>query len=114
MPTGKYKKKNKETNDISSRGAVHNVLVSMANDNDKNERDVPWSLFIAVVVLCLVLVIILPVMGLMYRDMTNATNAAIVEIDRMRRIRNLMLRELEDKNANSEPIKATPSEESIR
>lgn len=50
----------------------------------------------------------------MYMDMNNATNAAIVEIDRMRRIRNLMLRELEDKNANSEPIKTTPSEESIR
>jgi hypothetical protein len=59
-------------------------------------------------------VIALPVMGIMYMDMNNATNAAIVEIDRMRRIRNLMLRELEDKNANSEPIKATPSEESIR
>ena len=58
--------------------------------------------------------IALPVMGIMYMDMNNATNAAIVEIDRMRRIRNLMLRELEDKNANSEPIKATPSEESIR
>jgi hypothetical protein len=59
-------------------------------------------------------VIALPVMGIMYMDMNNATNAAIVEIDRMRRIRNLMLRELEEKNANSEPIKATPSEESIR
>ena len=114
MPTGKYKKKNKETNDISSRGAVHNIVVRMANDNDKDERDVPWSLLIAVVVLCFVLVIALPVMGLMYMDMNNATNAAIVEIDRMRRLRNLILRELEDKNANSESIKTTPSEESIR
>lgn len=114
MPTGKYKKKNKKTDDISSSGAVHNIVVSMANDNDKNEHDIPWSLLIAVVVLCLVLVIALPVMGVMYMDMNNATNAAIVEIDRMRRIRNLMLRDLEDKNANSEPIKTTPSEESIR
>jgi hypothetical protein len=114
MPTGKYKKKNKETNDIGNRGAVHNVLVSMANDNDKNERDVPWILLIAVVVLCLVLVIALPVMGIMYMDMNNATNAAIVEIDRMRRIRNLMLRELKEKNANSEPIKTTPTQESLR
>ena len=47
-------------------------------------------------------------------DANNATNAAIVEIDRMRRIRNLMLRELEDKNANSESVKTTPAEESIR
>ena len=114
MPTGKYKKKNKKTDDISPRGAVHNIVVSMANGNDKDERDVPWSLLIAVVVLCLVLVIALPVMGLMYMDMNNATNAAIVEIDRMRRLRNLILRELEDKNANSEPIKTTPTEEPLR
>ena len=114
MPTGKYKKKNKKTDDISSRGAVHNIVVSMANGNDKDERDVPWSLLIAVVVLCLVLVIALPVMGLMYMDMNNATNAAIVEIDRMRRLRNLILRELEDKNANSEPTQTTPAEEPLR
>ena len=50
----------------------------------------------------------------MYMDMNNATNAAIVEIDRMRRLRNLILRELEDKNANSEPTQTAPSQESIR
>ena len=50
----------------------------------------------------------------MYMDMNNATNAAIVEIDRMRRLRNLILRELEDKNANSEPAQTTPTEESLR
>ena len=114
MPTGKYKKKNKKTDDISPRGAVHNIVVSMANGNDKDERDVPWSLLIAVVVLCFVLVIALPVMGLMYMDMNNATNAAIVEIDRMRRLRNLILRELEEKNANSEPTQTTPTEEPLR
>ena len=47
-------------------------------------------------------------------DMNNATNTAIVEIDRMRRIRNLMLRELEEKNANSEPTQTTPAEEPLR
>ena len=50
----------------------------------------------------------------MYMDMNNATNAAIVEIDRMRRLRNLVLRELEDKNANSEPAQTTPTEEPLR
>jgi hypothetical protein len=59
-------------------------------------------------------VIALPVMGIMYMDMNNATNAAIVEIDRMRRIRNLMLRELEEKNANSEPAQTAPTEEPLR
>ncbi len=48
-------------------------------------------------------------------DANNATNAAIVEIDRMRRIRNLMLRELEDKkNADTEPTEAATAKEPIR
>jgi hypothetical protein len=62
----------------------------------------------------LTLAIALPLVGLAIMDANNATNAAIIEIDRMRRIRNLMLRDLEDKNANSEPVKTTPTEESIR
>jgi hypothetical protein len=44
-------------------------------------------------------------------DANNATNAAIIEVDRMRRIRKLMMKELEEKNANSEQTEAvTPKE----
>jgi hypothetical protein len=90
----------------------------MANqrpNNDKDEQDsIPWVLLICLLAMVLTLAIALPLVGLSIMDANNATNAAIVEIDRMRRIRNLMLRELEDKNANSEPIKTTPAEESIR
>ena len=89
-------------------------VVRRSVSTDSDEPHIPWTLLIAVVVLCLVLVIALPVMGVMYMDMNNATNAAIVEIDRMRRLRNLILRELEDKNANSEPAQTTPSEEPLR
>ena len=93
MATGKYKKKNKKTDDINSRGAVHNILVPMANGNDKDERDVPWSLLIAVVVLCFVLVLALPVMGLMYMDMNNATVMAMEELKKMRELRAKILLE---------------------
>ena len=93
MATGKYKKKNKRTDDINSRGAVHNILVPMANGNDKDERDVPWSLLIAVVVLCFVLVLALPVMGLMYMDMNNATVMAMEEVKKMRELRAKILLE---------------------
>lgn len=96
MATGKIQKENKRTTDISFRSSVRNPVVPMANDNDSNEQHVPWSLLIAVVVLCLVFVIVLPVVGLMYMDMNNATNAAIQEVERVRRIRNLMLKELEN------------------
>jgi hypothetical protein len=58
----------------------------------------------------LTLAIALPLVGLAIMDANNATNAAIIEVDRMRRIRKLMMRELEEKNANSEPTEATTSE----
>jgi ABC-type sulfate transport system permease subunit len=67
----------------------------MANDNDKDERDIPWSLLIAVVVLCFVLVIALPVMGIMYMDMNNATIAAMQEIKKMRELRAKILTQMQ-------------------
>jgi hypothetical protein len=87
MATGKYKKKAQGTTNVSDRGSVHNVLVSMGNDTDKNESHVPWSLLIAVVVLCFVLVIALPIMGIMYMDMNNATAKAMEEVKKMRELR---------------------------
>lgn len=95
MATGKYKKKNRRTDDISNRGRVHNIVVHMGNDTDKDERDVPWSLLIAVVVLCFVLVIALPVMGIMYMDMNNATVAAMNEVKKMRELRAKILLEMQ-------------------
>ena len=87
MATGKFKKKNRGADDVNNRGAVHNIVVPMANDSNQDERDVPWSLLIAVIVLCFVLVLALPVMGVMYMDMNNATNAAMEEIRKMRELR---------------------------
>ena len=95
MATGKYKKKNQGTDSTNYRGAIHNVVVPMANDNDKDERDIPWSLLIAVVVLCFVLVIALPVMGIMYMDMNNATIAAMEEIKKMRELRAKILTQMQ-------------------
>ena len=93
MATGKYKKKNRGTDDINSRGSVHNVMVRMDNDTNKNERDVPWSLLVALVVVCLMLVLVLPVMAIMYGDMVSATEAAIVETRKMKELRLKLLTE---------------------
>lgn len=95
MATGKYKKKNRGANDVSNRGVVHNIVVSMGDDSDKNEPHVPWSLLIAVVVLCIVLVIVLPVMGFAYMDMNNATARAMEETRKMRELRAKILLELQ-------------------
>ena len=95
MASGKYKKKNRGADDVNSRGRVHNIVVPMANDTSKDERDVPWSLLIAVIVLCFVLVIALPIMGVMYMDMNNATIAANEEIRKMKELRLKLLTEMQ-------------------
>ena len=66
---------------------------------------------ICLVTMVLTLAIALPLVGLAIMDANNATNAAIIEVDRMRRIRKLMMKELEEKNANSEPTEATTTKE---
>jgi ABC-type sulfate transport system permease subunit len=94
MATGKYKKKNRGANDVNSRGSFHTSVVPMGNDNDKDEPHVPWALLIALLVMCLVLIVALPVMGIMYMDMNNATNAAMQEIKKMRELRAKILTEM--------------------
>ena len=66
---------------------------------------------ICLISMVLTLAIALPLVGLAIMDANNATNAAIIEVDRMRRIRKLLMRELEEKNANSEPTEATTTKE---
>ena len=95
MATGKYKKKDKGTANVNPRGAVHNIVVPMANDNDQNEPHIPWSLLVAVLVLCLVLVIALPIMGIMYMDMNNATIRAMEEVKKMRELRAKIMLEMQ-------------------
>jgi len=95
MATGKYKKKNRRADDIDSRGRVHNIVVHMGDDSDKNEPNIPWSLLITVLVLCIVLVIVLPVMGIAYMDMNNATVRAMEETRKMRELRAKILMELQ-------------------
>ena len=95
MATGKYKKKNRGTDDVNSRGRVHNIVVPMGDDSDKNEPNIPWSLLITVLVLCIVLVLVLPVMGVAYMDMNNATARAMEETRKMRELRAKILLELQ-------------------
>lgn len=58
------------------------------------ESDVPWALLVAVVVLCFVLVIALPVMGVMYMDMNNALYRAAEETRKMKELRIKIIREM--------------------
>ena len=94
------------------RGSVRDPMVNKPSTTDKDEQDnIPWVLLICLVTMVLTLAIALPLVGLAIMDANNATNAAIIEIDRMRRIRKLMMRELEEKNADTQPTEATTPKE---
>lgn len=69
-----------------------NVAPRRASAN-KDESDVPWTLLICVLVMALTMVIVLPVLGIMYMDMWNATNAAVYEVKKMRELRRQLLEE---------------------
>jgi len=68
-------------------------VVQRPPDPASSEQHIPWTLLVTVVVMCLVLVIALPVMGIMYMDMNNATNAALNEIRKMKELRLKILKE---------------------
>ena len=73
------------------RGSIRDSVVPMANDPDSNEQHVPWHLLVTIFALCLVLVIALPIMGVMYMDMNNATAMAMEEARKMRELRTKIL-----------------------
>lgn len=87
MATSKDTKEAKRTTDFSFRSSVRNSVVLMGNDSDKDESHVSWTVFFAVLVVCVVLVIVLPALGVMYMDMNNATIRAMEETKKMRELR---------------------------
>lgn len=87
MATGKNSGGSSGKSNMDWGGGVRNPVVRSSNDRPSSDSHIPWSLLIAVVVLCFVLVIALPVMGLMYMDMNNAVHLAKEEIRKMRELR---------------------------
>lgn len=61
--------------------------------------------------MALVLVIAIPVLGVMYMDMWNATNAAVFEVKKMKQLRREILEERRQGNAYREPTEATDTRE---
>ena len=71
------------------------IVVPMDNDTNKDEPHIPWSLLVTVLVLCIVLVLVLPVMGVAYMDMNNATARAMEEVKKMRELRAKIMMEMQ-------------------
>lgn len=71
-------------------------VVRRSNGNASSESDVPWVLLICVLVMALTFAVVIPVLGIMYMDMWNATQAAAYEIRKMRDLRKQIINEMRD------------------
>jgi flagellar biosynthesis protein FliP len=65
----------------------------VANDKKRDDEDVPWSLLITVMAVLLTFFIVMPVLAFMYYDMYTATQAAVVEVKKMKQLRREILEE---------------------
>lgn len=59
--------------------------------NNEKRDDVPWTLLVTLLAVLLTFFIVMPVMGFMYLDMYNATQAAIYEVRKMKELRKQIL-----------------------
>ena len=95
MATSKDKKETKRTTDFTFSSSVRNSVVPVGNDTNKNESYISTPILIAGLVVCLVLIILIPVIGVAYMDMNNATIRAIEETRKMRELRAKILLEMQ-------------------
>jgi flagellar biosynthesis protein FliP len=65
----------------------------VANDKKRDDENVPWSLLITVMAVLLTFFIVMPVLAFMYYDMYVATQAAVVEVKKMKQLRREILEE---------------------
>lgn len=59
----------------------------MANNEKRDDENVPWSLIVVVMSVLLMFFIVMPVLAFMYYDMYFATQAAVTEVRKMRELR---------------------------
>ena len=59
----------------------------VANNEKRDDENVPWSLIVVVLSVLLMFFIVMPVLAFMYYDMYFATQAAVSEVKKMRELR---------------------------
>jgi hypothetical protein len=67
----------------SYMGSGNNV----ANNEKRDDENVPWSLIVVVLTVVLMFFIVMPILAFMYYDMYFATQAAVHEVKKMRELR---------------------------
>jgi hypothetical protein len=59
----------------------------VANNEKRDDENVPWSLIVVVLAVLLTFFIVMPILAFMYYDMYYATQAAVYEVRKMRELR---------------------------
>jgi flagellar biosynthesis protein FliP len=59
----------------------------VASNEKRDSEDVPWSLITVVLAVILMFFIVMPVLAFMYYDMYYATQAAVIEVRKMKELR---------------------------
>jgi flagellar biosynthesis protein FliP len=65
----------------------------VANNEKRDDENIPWSLLITVMAVLLTFFIVMPVLAFMYYDMYFATQAAVHEVKKMKELRREILEE---------------------
>jgi hypothetical protein len=111
MATSKNNKQSKGTGGVAWGDSVRSSVDVGRSNTNKDESDVSITLVLCIAIMALTFVIAIPLLGMAYLDMHNATNIAIQEIKKMRLLRAQILEGIND---NRQSTEATPTEESVR
>lgn len=82
------------------RGGVRNPVDDKRPPPRQDEPHIPFTLLICMLVMALTFVIVIPLLGIMYMDMNNATNKAAQEIRKMQQLRRTLIEEYRSTNIN--------------
>lgn len=94
MAAQKSNRRNKSQNSMDFGRDFRASVSGMDSMANKEQRDnVPWTLLITLIAVLMTFFIVMPVLGYMYIDMYNVTNAAAIEVKKMRELRHQIIRE---------------------
>ncbi len=107
MATSKNNKQGKGAGNVDWRDPVRTGVAMGGANNDKEKSDVSIIIVICLAIMALTFVFAIPLLGMAYVDMNNATVAAAEEFKRMREVRRKYVLELR-KLYESDDQPATP------
>ena len=87
MATSKNNKPAKSSGNMDWGNSVRPSVDVGRNNSNKDESDVSLTLVLCLAIMALTFVIAIPLLGMAYLDMHNATQIAVQEIKKMRDLR---------------------------